>query len=99
MFGQNGRKYSLNDLLLMEEMRAKLQRLNSMHQTTNAMIVSFDLHPKSNLKRKVSNQQKSLHSMAKKRTLQPLVHRNSSTDRRKSQRKLSINTDLKSVRR
>lgn len=99
MNGQNRRKDSLNDLLFIEEMRGKLRRLNSIQQTTNAMIVRFDLHPMNNFKRKMSNQQRT--SFAKKRTLQPLLHRsmvrNSSIDRRRSEIQSLINTDVKSV--
>lgn len=68
-------KYSLDDLSFVEEMNEKLRILNSMHQTTNAIIAQLDLH------RKRVNQQK---SMVKRRTL-PSMEQNLSRDRRTSQ--------------
>jgi hypothetical protein len=53
-------------------MKSKLQKLDLIRNTTDAMIVQFDLHSKTNTKRKTSIQQKSINSIAKKRTLQPL---------------------------
>jgi len=57
-----------------EEMKLKLQKLDLIRNTTNAMIAQFDLHPKTNAQRKTSIRQKPIYSIAKKRTLQPLLH-------------------------
>ncbi len=88
------KRYPLANLSYMEEMKSKLQKLNSVRHTTNAIIAQFDLHPKSNTKRKTSIQQKSIYSMAKRRTLQPLSHRaiqdNSPTDKHISDLKTPI---------
>lgn len=54
-------KFSLTNLSCMEEMKTKLQKLDLIRNTTNAMIVQLDLH------------RKSKYSRGKKRRLQPLL--------------------------
>jgi hypothetical protein len=39
----------------MKEMKTKLQKLDLIRNTTDAMIAEFDLHPKTNTKRKNVN--------------------------------------------
>lgn len=93
MNNPRGRKYSLVDLSFVEEMKAKLRILNSMHQTTNAMMSQFDLH------RKRINQQKSGHSMAKRRALRPIsIEQNLPRGKRKLEAQPWTNIDSKSVR-
>jgi len=68
---QKSNRFSLTNLSYVEEMKSKLQKLDLIRNTTDAMIVQFDLHSKINTKRKTSSQQKSINSIAKKSTLQP----------------------------
>ena len=82
MNNSKGRKYSLDDVSFVEEMKAKLRILNSMHQTTNAMMVRFDIHQKR------TNQQKSGYSMAKKRALRPISYRSIEQNLPRGRRKL-----------
>jgi hypothetical protein len=90
MMNERVKRFSFTDLSHMEEMKSKLQKLNSVRHTTNAIIAQFDIHPKINTKRKTSVQQKSIDSMAKRRTLQPLP-----TDKRISHMKTPVDIDLK----
>ncbi len=96
------KRFSLTNLSYGEEMKSKLDLI---HNTTNAMIAQFDLHPKSPTKRKTVIQPKPVYSITKKRILQPLlrssIQNNFLTDKfishRKSQEpKILMNINFKS---
>jgi hypothetical protein len=71
---QKLKRFSRTNLSYVEEMKSKLQKLDSIRNTTDAMLIQSDILQKINNKLKTSMQQKSVYSIKKQKTLQPLLY-------------------------